>query len=497
MYLQTDQTIVAIGSPPGQGAVGIVRLSGPEALRIAAAMFAPESGDGLEGIEEHRRVYGEVLIDDGLGVPGQVYVFRGPRSFTTQDTVELHAPGNPVLLGMLVERAVALGARPAQPGEFTARAMLLGRISRTQAEAVAAVIHAETDSQLAAAEELLDGWLGERARAIQGDLADLLSLVTADIDFSEEPVEFIAPEALRDRLDDLIGQLDSLLACSVATERLETAPRVLLAGAPNVGKSSLMNRLSGVDRAICSPLSGTTRDVLTAPLELPDAEAILIDAAGLAGPVGLLEAQAAERTRRMVARAEVVCWIVDLSAPDTWSGAPEVDGGRVQPGADEHGATQSGPRGPGAPRPTKRPDRLLLVANKIDLLDPAARAAAIESLTAQWGHRPLGVSALTGAGCDALREAIARHLTGEAVGAVGPGRRIVALSAAHRASLRSAKTSLAAAREMLADVGTTLDCAELLAVDLRDAADHLGELAGDVVTEDLLERIFSRFCIGK
>ena len=312
--MNLEDTIVAISSPRGSSVRGIVRLSGPESVRIAADLFSSAAGDDLRAVVENRYIEGRVSVGPGR-LPGAVYLFRAPRSYTRQDVVELHLLGSPGVLALLVEACLAAGARRAEPGEFTARAFLAGAFDLSQVHGIAGMIAARSDHQLRAAERLLHGALSATAEQAREELADLLSLVEGALDFADEPIEFISASELRRRLAAVHEALRSTSAAGLRAERWGQLAHVVLAGEPNVGKSSLLNKLTGLDRAICAPIAGTTRDVLSAPLELESVECLLIDAAGLTdqedatGPYG--QAQAA--ARHAVKHADLILQVVDAT----------------------------------------------------------------------------------------------------------------------------------------------------------------------------------------
>ena len=470
MFDLTDDIIVAVSSAAGCSPRGILRLSGPGCLAVASAVFRSADGREGEGLEPYpgfSRIIGHVCLDEALTAPAECYLFRAPHSYTRQDCVELHTIGSVPLLAMLMDQAIAHGARPAQPGEFTARAFLAGGMDLTQVEAVAAMIRAQSDAELRASHRLRRGELASRLAVVGDRLAELVSLVEADIDFAEEPIEFITPQQLRDGLAALAAQLEDLADRADSTERLATLPRVLLVGEPNVGKSTLMNSLTGVDRSICSVVAGTTRDVLSAPMALRRTEAILLDAGGHQDEPGDLGDLTGRATRMAAAEADVICLVVDLTAAPT---------------ADVR-----------APLRAVGREHAIVVANKADLLSDAAMADRIAQLTEAAIGPVCPVSALTGAGLAPLRDTIEQQVTSPGVGAGGG----LMLTARQRDSLARTAAAMRRAAAVTGDSADTVEHADLVAADLREALDALGEVTGAVTTDDLLGRVFASFCIGK
>jgi tRNA modification GTPase len=461
--MQIADTIAAISSAVGPSPRGIVRVSGPDALPVADSLFHADDGAPLAGRNGYTRWPGVVrLADDGPFVPGEAYVFRTPKSFTRQDVVELHTVGGAAVLSLVLDRALASGARPAEPGEFTLRAFLAGAIDLTRAEGIAAVISAKSDGQLRAAGRLARGALSQRTAGLLDRVADLLALVEADIDFAEEPIDFISPADARATIVAILDDIADLLATGEQTERTETLIRVVLTGRPNAGKSTLLNRLSGLDRAICSPLAGTTRDVLTAPLRLPRHEVILIDGAGVGAADDEISLRAEQLIEREIAAADLVCQVVDITRT--------------------------------SPVEAAMSDRTLCVANKVDQLSTEQASDRCEALRSATGLDVLPVSAVTGEGCDALLSAMDHRL---AAASNIVSAQEVSLSSRHRQALAETQNSMARAEALAAGAADTTDCAELLAFELREACAGLGQITGEVTTEDLLGRVFSRFCIGK
>lgn len=461
--MNLDDTIVAVSSPPGAAVRGIVRLSGPEARAIASRFFRTD-GPSLESFQEADHLTGRLQIEGGL-LPATVYFFVAPRSYTRQDIVELHLLGSPSVLGLLLEQALAFGARRAEPGEFTARAFLAGAFDLSQVHGIAGMIAARSDLQLQAASRLLHGALSRTAMATREELADLLSLVEGAMDFADEPIEFIAPAELRRRLTSVLQALQSTAAAGLRAERWGELPRILLSGPPNAGKSSLLNRLTGLDRAICAPIAGTTRDVLAAPLALDGIDCLLMDVAGIDKDATGLEAAAQTAARTAVQNADLILQVFDASQPP--------DARRLQPRSL-------------APS--------ILVLNKCDLLDEPARNQLRERMTQDFANSLCFASAVTGEGCDSIKMAVALALRDRPVDINDAA---IALVAEHRQALEDALDGLGRAIKLAEQGGDSLTDADLVAAELHVAADALATLVGRDDTEDLLGRIFSRFCVGK
>ncbi len=470
--LNTTDTIVAVSTAAGSARRGIVRLSGPEALSLADAVF--ESSDGaLTDTGGFRSLDGIIRLPDGdIQLPARAYVFRTPRSYTRQNLAELHTPGAPDAMASLVAALIDAGARPSEPGEFTARAFFSGRIDLSQATAVADMIDAENDAQLRSAMDALGGRIRALCQDASEKITDALAGVEASIDLADEHIEFDMPDELSLRLESIGSDLRTV--ASQADDMPENArcPRVVLVGLPNVGKSSLLNALTGVDRAIVSALAGTTRDVLSASMELDDGASVLLqDLAGFEATGPDSPAAAADSAaRRAMARAEAILFIVDSSDDRTEA---EVDllceARRANPRAG-----------------------LLLLAGKCDLVGIDS-IASMDELTQVAGTPPQAVSAVKRLGLDLLKArlselvSLATHRGGGAMG----------LHKRQKRALEGCADALGAAAELIAPAGEVADVAELAAVELRQALAQLGLISGQVVTEDILARIFQRFCVGK
>ncbi len=441
MTLDSTDTIVAIASAPGPGVRGIVRLSGPDACLLALQTFTPK----VEMPRCARRFEGHLVID-GLRhpLPAALLLWPDSRSYTGQPMAEFHTVGSPPLLSQLVAHCLARGARPAGPGEFTLRAFLAGKLDLTRAEAVLAVINADRADQLDVALKQLAGGLSGPLTVLRDRLMDMLAHLEANLDFAEEPdVGEYERHALAAELGERAAELARLADRLRDRERAHDRPRVALCGPPNAGKSRLFNALLGRDQAIVSPLAGTTRDYLAEPCVCGGMTIELIDTAGAEEARDAIEGQAQAKRLEQARRAELV---LECRSGDTTSAVPEHD------------------------RPT------LLVWTKVDRDREAPEGA-------------IATSALTGEGLDQLRKAIASAL------AVPPseGPAIASTSARCRESLRRASESLeGAARAIREGLGD-----EIVALELRQTIDDLGQVVGAVVTEDLLDRIFGAFCIGK
>lgn len=468
MYLLND-TIVAISSAPGPAPRGIIRLSGPEALRCVGRVFQGADENRLEDSPGWAVLPGRCRLSDHdpITCPAQLYLFRSPHSYTTEDMAELHLPGSPSLLGIVLEALLGAGVRPAGPGEFTARAFLNGRIDLTEAEAIAAVIGARSDRQLRAAEKLLDGQLHRLCSQLTERLSEFVALVEAEIDFSDQDIEFASLGQLRRQIESIYQDLDSLLSRSITWDQLSHLPQLAVAGPANAGKSSLVNSLLGINRSIVSAIAGTTRDLLTAPLKLPHGECMLIDTAGLGDVTDPLSEKTQRLSRRAIATCDLLLWVLDASTCDL-----------------------SRDRTAGPPAELNPPENVIVVANKIDLCPNGLagnlpRDSGADSI--------IEVSALRGDNLDALKLRIDKMLRNNLY--VDCSSQTIALTARQRQRLLAGRESLGQCLSLLSDDETVQ--LELVALELRSSLDSLASISGAAVTEDILGRIFSRFCVGK
>ena len=434
----TNDTIVAISSSIGESARIIVRLSGAKSLDITQTLRRGHFSDHGNTV-----THAPITFHD-LTVLAYLYTFRAPRSYTGEDLIEFHLPGNPLLARLLLNHCIQHGARLAEPGEFTARAYFNGRLDLTEAEGVAATIAAHGEAELAAARQLLAGELSKRLRPAMDRLADTLALVEVGIDFTDEDVTFLTRDQVAGRLADVDRMLADLQSTSARFEKLTHEPRVVLVGPPNAGKSTLLNALAKQDRAVVSPIAGTTRDVLSATVYLRRGSIQLLDVAGLDEATNEIDIQMQAHARLAIEAADVV---VLCSTGDS----PAADDRWTRAGSPCYGKT------------------VLPIHTKADLKHNA---------------QPLPVSAVTGEGLDALRE----QLDTLGFGAQTPGATL-ALTARHLGAIGEARDAIARAAGQAEP--------ELIAVDLRDSLDALGSILGVIAPDELLGRIFSAFCIGK
>jgi tRNA modification GTPase len=482
MNLSTEDTIVAIATPPGQGGVGIVRLSGPHAWEIAAQIFRRHARGT---VHPQRLYYGDIVdpateavLDDGL-----LACMRAPHSYTGDDVAEINAHGSPLLLGRIVEAALALGARAAEPGEMTLRAFLHGRMDLAQAEAVADLISANSEAAARQAREHMAGRLSVRVRTARDAVLRALAPIDASIDFPEEEVPPPDRAALGAAIRAAEDEIAHLLAGANRGRLNRDGVRCVIVGRPNVGKSSLLNALLRADRAIVTPIAGTTRDTVEESIQLGGVAFHLIDTAGITATDHPIEQMGIARSRTAIADADLALLVLDRSQPLT-------DADRDIMGELRDGESET--RG-----------NLLLVLNKSDL--PAAWdqrdllqfvASTIAPDKSPTDHKGdvskaprVAISTVTGEGLPALEAAMLATVADS-----GPRENVALVARArHRDALRMAAEALGNAQTTLADQ-LPLD---LVAEDLRDALHALGLITGETITEDLLSSIFSEFCIGK
>ncbi|MEE8538455.1 MAG: tRNA uridine-5-carboxymethylaminomethyl(34) synthesis GTPase MnmE [Woeseiaceae bacterium] len=447
-------TIVAAATPAGVGGIGIVRISGPDVPQIAGKMLGGLPPPRMASLREFHDAAGEP-IDTGLAL-----FFPAPGSFTGEPVLELHGHGGPVVMALLVGAAVSLGARQAEPGEFSKRAFLNDKLDLAQAEAIADLIGSGTAQAARAALRSLSGAFSAAVDALQEQLIRLRLHVEAALDFPEEEIDFLSDEQLAARIDDCDAAFAALGEGARAGRLLRDGYQVVIVGRPNVGKSSLLNLLSGQEAAIVTEVAGTTRDILREQINVDGLLIELIDTAGLRDNPDQIEAEGIRRARAAIKSADAVLWIQDASAKEN---------------AIENESLSA----LGEDLPANVP--VITVRNKTDLTDEDPGLQYQQPLT-------LNISAKTGAGTDALREQMLK-LAGHkdlGEGAFTARRR-------HIDALGRAEAHFQAGRNALEEA----KAGELLAEELRLAQEALGQITGSFTSDDLLGKIFSTFCIGK
>ena len=450
------ETIAAVATAQGRGGVGIVRVSGPGARAIGISL------SGLEPKPRHAH-YGPWHDDDGQVIDqGLLLFFPGPHSFTGEDVLELQGHGGPVVLDMLLQRCLQLGARQARPGEFSERAFLNDKLDLAQAEAIADLIEASSAQAARNALRSLQGEFSRRVHELTERLIQLRIYVEAAIDFPEEEIDFLADGHVLSQLDAVREYLSTVLREAGQGALLRDGMNVVIAGRPNAGKSSLLNALAGREAAIVTDIAGTTRDVLREHIHIDGMPLHVVDTAGLRDTEDQVERIGVERALKAIGEADRVLLVVDSTAPeaaDPFALWPEFLDSKPDPA------------------------RVTLIRNKADL---SGEAVALE--TCSDGHVTIALSAKSADGLDLLREHLKACMGFEQTAESGFSARRRHLEALHQA-----QASLEHGRNQL----TLMGAGELLAEDLRQAQQALGEITGAFSSDDLLGRIFSSFCIGK
>jgi tRNA modification GTPase len=451
-------TIAAIATPLGEGGLAVIRISGPTALEVAGSCFVAIRKPNWKLAEavSHTVHYGHACrqgkpIDEVL-----LTVFRAPRTFTREDVVEISCHGGIVATQQVLQAILSSGARPAEPGEFTRRAFLNGRIDLAQAEAVADIIHARTELALSAANEQLEGKLSQRINTLRDALMKTLAHVEAHIDFPDEDIAPDTHAQLLQRLQEAVDFMDTLLRTANEGQLLRRGIRAAIVGRPNSGKSSLLNELLGRNRAIVSPIAGTTRDTIEETANVRGIPVVFIDTAGLRESEDLIEKEGIRRSRESLSAAELILQVFDRSEPLH----PE-DAQQLQALAGR---------------------KVIVICNKSDL--PA------QLTLPSHPHRAVETSCSTGAGIEQLKDTI-KQLAWN--GELSAEMSQVTINARHQEALRRARQATRAAAEALKESLTL----EVVAMELHIATNAVGEIVGKTTTEDLLDSIFSQFCIGK
>ena len=466
-------TIAAVATPFGTGGIGIIKISGRDAFSIAEAIFqrsrqmpcdAPEEPGVCGPFKSHRLYYGHIVHPDSQKVLDEVLLaaMKAPLTYTREDVVEINTHSGPVVLASILDLVIKTGARIADPGEFTKRAYLNGRIDLTQAEAVIDIINSRTEKSLEIATAQIKGGLKSRIESIRNSLFNMLTEIEAAIDFPEDIEDIVDVNPFINTLENsIIVELSELLEQYENTRFIRDGLKVIVIGRPNVGKSSLMNRLIQEDRAIVTPIPGTTRDLIEETLNIRGIPFMIADSAGLHDTMDPVEVKGMEKTLDYLRRSDLILFMIDAGDPFT-----EADKNIYQ---------------------TLNNKRVILVINKIDLVKDDFEL----NIPANWEKIPVSkVSALYGKGLNMLKDMIAQLTLGdhdlEVKDTVIPNLR-------HKNALLSSLEFLLSAKDEIRK-GTSF---ELMAIDVREALDRLGEISGTTADEDVVELIFSRFCIGK
>jgi tRNA modification GTPase len=475
MYGGLEDTICAIATAKGEGGIGIVRLSGPHALVVAAQVVRLRSGHPLSSISSHtlhladlvipasdkrkearvvhQRPPGSDLLDEAL-----VVYMKAPRSFTAEDVVEIQSHGGALVLEMVCTVCVEFGARMAEPGEFTKRAFLNGRLDLSQAEAVLDTIRATSSIGLNIAQRHLRGDLSREVGQARNSLLTVLAHVEAGIDFLDEDISFLQRDELIRIVKEACAVVQKLEATAREGRILREGAHVVILGRPNVGKSSVLNRLLREERAIVTAIPGTTRDVIEESIDLDGVTVRLVDTAGVRETDDIVEQEGIKRTRVAQAEADLLLVVVDRSVPLT---------------SDDRKLLS-----------VVRHRKHVVLLNKADLAGEAESDAALVD------HSSYSISAKTGWGVETVKSAIRAQLLSEGFEAADG---VAVTNVRHRDALRRAGESLGQALESV-QWGAA---GELVSIDVRAAADALGEITGAITTDEILGRIFSEFCIGK
>ena len=461
--MTTIDTIAAISTPRGEGGISIVRLTGPLAIPIAQRIFRSPSPSSLRKIKTHTIVYGHILDPKTSQIIDEVLltVMKAPRTYTREDIVEINCHGGAACVQKVLELTLLAGARLAEPGEFTKRAFLNGRIDLAQAESVADIIRAKTDLTRQVAMNQLQGTMSKTVNQLRNQLIDILAEVEASIDFPEEDLDFGDSIELSKRTQTVLTQLEDLLQTAEDGKILREGLSLAIVGKPNVGKSSLLNALLQEDRAIVTEIPGTTRDTIEEYANIRGIPIKLIDTAGIRETSDIIEYAGVKRSREWLERSDLLLVMLDASEPLT-----EDDRKLLELTKDKKSIT---------------------VLNKIDLTE----LLDIEQIQKLTPDKPIvETSMLTGEGLEDLKTSILDSVIhGESI---SPDSAIIT-NVRHRDALRKAKIDI---EHALSSLNAAMP-PELVAVDLRGALDNLGLIVGETTTDDILDRIFSQFCIGK
>jgi tRNA modification GTPase len=463
-----DDTIAAISTPIGEGGLAVIRISGKQALEVADAAFRPvgQSAQKPSTAETHTLHFGHVVRNGTVVDEVLLAVMRAPRTFTREDVIEITCHGGVLPAKAVLDTVLSKGARLAEPGEFTRRAFLNGRLDLAQAEAVADIIHSRTELALRAANEQLAGKLSQKINALRDDFLKILAHVEAHIDFPDEDISPDTKDQLQKRLESGIVTMDQLLRTADEGQILRRGIRAAIIGKPNAGKSSLLNQLLGHDRAIVSHIPGTTRDTIEETANIRGLPVVFIDTAGLRETSDDVEKEGVRRSRASLEKADLILHVIDATEPLSDAETKYLTG---------------------------FPDKKrIVILNKIDLCSRRREEAdsVASKLHLLTSAATVEVSCLTGNGIEQLKDAIKDLIWS---GEINAEMLQVAINSRHQDALSRGRAAGVRTLEALRSEQPL----DLVAVDLRIAVSAIGEIVGKTTTEDLLDVIFSQFCIGK
>ncbi len=459
--MYSSDTIAAIATAVGESGIGIIRISGSEAISIADEIFTSIKDKKLVDVDTYTAHYGHIVNQGQVLDEVITLVMRAEKTYTTEDIVEINCHGGTVILREILDLILDQGARLAEPGEFTKRAFLNGRIDLAQAEAVADLIQSKTEASMQLALDQLEGGLSEEVNSIKQDLISLLAHLEATIDFPEDEIEDFHPEELAARIDTVQQQIDDLLATSDRGKILKEGIEAAIIGRPNVGKSSLLNALVREKRAIVTDIPGTTRDIIEEVINIDGIPVKIIDTAGIRNSENQIEKIGVEKSEEYLAKAELVLLVVDIS-----SGITEADKRLLKDTKDKE---------------------VVVIANKLDL-DHHFELKKIREILPD---APIvKTAAISNRGINELETAISELVYS---GKVSAEEETMVSSLRHKKALQRAK-------ENVADVKETFErglANDFLTIDLRAALEAVNEITGDAVDEDIIDQIFADFCLGK
>lgn len=452
-------TIAAISTPRGEGGIGIVRISGNNALDILEKIFKPKSGKAIKGLRNYSINYGHIFDGETLVDEVLVSIMKAPNTYTREDIVEINCHGGFVITEKVLEVVLKNGARIAEIGEFTRRAFLNGRIDLTQAEAVIDLIHGKTEKSVSLSLNQLRGDLKEQIEHLKKLVLDVAAHINVVLDYPEEGIDDPLPEHLVENLQEVLDTTDRLIKSYDKGKMIKEGIKTAIVGKPNVGKSSILNSVLKEERAIVTHVAGTTRDIIEEVVNLKGIPLVLVDTAGIRKTDDLVENIGVEKSKKLIESADLILFVVDGSRP-----LDEED-------MKIHEAIKA--------------EKVIGILNKIDIKEDIDLSPLTK--ISKW----LEISAIKNQGIDEMEEEIYRHIIDENI--EDSSQKITITNVRHKSALEKTKQSIENIFETI-ESGLPMD---LMAVDIKGALDSLSEVTGEISSEDLLDHIFSNFCVGK